>query len=276
VRLFKRIVVVQITNAAGVGRSFTDLHVAFRVDMNMESKPNKGKVTIYNPAPETLALCQAEGAIVRVLVGYEDVAGGVPMLIFQGNPTPNGVKIRKEGPDRICEIEAADGGRAYAEGTVSISYAQPTTLAALMAEALRQLGLPAGSMATLPDRQFPGGFTYEGTARALFDRLAQMAGSRWTIRDGAVQVIARGGSSGEAATVFSAASGNLIGSPAATDKGVAIKGLISPTVRPGKPFRVIAEQLSGDYIAEKVTFDGSNFGGSFYVTVEGNPIGAAA
>jgi hypothetical protein len=41
-------------------------------------------------------------------------------------------------------------------------------------------------------------------------------------------------------------------------------------LRPGKLFRLEAEQHSGDYRAEKVVFEGSNYGQNFYVTATGS------
>ena len=269
-RLYGRRVVLQFASSTGAGKSFDGIHVDFRVEMTMDPTPNKAKITAFNLSADTIALCQAPGAIVRLLVGYEDDALGVPMLIFQGNPTPGGCKSIREGETRKLEIEASDGGTAYRESTISVGFAGPTQLRVILDAALAQMGLPAGYLAAIPDRELPRGFSATGPARDVLSRLAAMVGAQWTIRDGAVQLIGRGQTSGETAQVFSAAAGNLIGSPSAKDDGIEVKALIAPTLRPGKLFRLIAEQHSGDYRAEKVVFEGSNYGQSFYVTATGS------
>lgn len=271
-RVFGRRVILQLGTAGGLAREITDLRVGFRVEMTDASTPNRARIELYNAGDWALAAMQGANAVVRLLVGY-DSDGGVPRLVFQGDPVKGGVKRRRAGPDVVLSVEAQDGGRVYAARHISESLATATTSAQLFAVLADRLGLPLGYVdGVVGDVSFPHGLTLTGRVADQLDRVAALSGARWGIRDGTVQVWPVGGSTGEAAVVFSAATGNLIGSPVPTDEGVEITGLLAPTLRPGKPFRVVSEQLTGDYVATSVEFKGdAGWGTEFYVVAKGAP-----
>lgn len=263
--LFGRVVELDIGTAGSTGKRFTGLHVDFRVESGMNGEPGKAKITAYNLGEDTIGRLQAPGALVRLSVGYQ---GEPARLVFSGTPTKGGCKIERRGADLVTEIEAADGAPSYA-AQVRVAFSRPVTVAEVWAEVTRQIGAPAGYTMDLPDRQMPRGVTLQGPARDVLGRLAGMVGGEVVIRDGALSLLSRGRASGESAIVFSAAAGNLIGAPSRTDDGVEVKALIAPTMRPGRPFRVTSERITGDFRAESVTFDGSSYGQSFYVQVKG-------
>jgi len=272
-RIFGRRVVLQLGTTTTGGREIRDLRVAFHVRMSDDSTPNKAKIEVYNTGPWALAAMQDPAAVVRLLVGY-DSDGGVPRLVFQGEPIPGGVKFTRSGPDSILSIEAQDGGRAYTTSRVAESYGTATTSGQLFAALADALGLPLGNVdAVVSTVSFPYGLALVGRAADQLDRVASISRARWGIRDGALHVWAIGGSTGETAVVFSAGAGNLIGSPAPTDDGVEVTALLAPTLRPGKPFRVVSEQITGDYVATDVEFRGdSGWSTEFYVTARGAPL----
>jgi hypothetical protein len=134
------------------------------------------------------------------------------------------------------------------------------------------MGLPTGAVRLPSSFRLSQGVVLSGSARDALDSLCRSIGAEWFIRDGALQVTTAGGSTGEPAVVFSSATGNLIGSPSKTKEGCEVTGLISPTLRPGKPFSVVSESITGLYTADSVAFDGdSGWETPFYVTVRGVP-----
>jgi len=272
-RLFGRRVVLQLGTANATGKQYDELRVQFGVTMTDSSDPNTAKLQVYGLAASTVATMQASDAVVRLLVGYQS-QGGVPRLLFQGNPITGGVRLERRGPDRVLSIEAQDGGREYTTAHVSESYATGTTSGQLFAALADRLGVPLGNVdAIVGDVAFPRGLAAVGRVSDQLGRLAAMSGARWQIRDGTLQVWPVGGSTGEQAVVFSSSAGNLIGSPTVTDEGVEITGLLAPTLRPGKPFRVEALDLQGDYVATSVEFKGdSGFATDFYVVAKGTPL----
>lgn len=271
--LFGRVVEVQLGTANASGKSFTGLRVGFSVQMTNSSDPNEGRIEVYNVAPQTIATMQADDAIIRLLVGYKS-QGGTVRQIFQGSPIKGGVKLERRGVDKVLVVEAQDGGREFTQSHISESFSTATTTAQLFATISRSFGLPLGNIsAVVGDIEFPHGLGLTGQAAKMMDRVAELSNARWQIRDGTIQVWARGSSTGESAVVFSAESGNLIGTPTVTDDGVEITGLMAPTLRPGKPFRVVSKDVNGDYVATNVEFRGdSGFATEFYVVAVGTPI----
>ncbi|MFA9271870.1 MAG: hypothetical protein ACEQSX_14160, partial [Baekduiaceae bacterium] len=83
--------------------------------------------------------------------------------------------------------------------------------------------------------------------------------------------VGAGEDTGETAVVFSAAAGNLIGSPTPKDGGkLEVKALLAPSIRPGKMFSVESADYSGRYVADDVEFNGdSGWETPFYVTATG-------
>jgi hypothetical protein len=273
-RLLQRRVLVQLGTAGSTGKEYDGLRVRFAVTMTDSSTPNEAKVEIYNVAASTVSAMQSDDAVIRLLVGY--ASEGAPRLLFQGNPISNGVQLERKGVDTVLTVEAQDGGREYTSSHLAESYGTGTTSAQVFAALADSLGVPLGNVdAVVGTIDFPSGIVLQGRASDQLDRVAAMSGARWQIRDGALQVWSVGGSTGEQAVVFSASTGNLIGSPAVTDDGVEITGLLAPTLRPGKPFRVDSRDVQGDYVCTSCEFKGdSGWGSEFYVVAKGTPLAA--
>lgn len=272
-RLLQRRVLVQLGTANSTGKEYADLRVRFSVTMTDSSDPNTAKIEVYNLAASTVSAMQADDAVVRLLVGYAS-EGGAPRLIFQGNPIAGGVKLERQGVDGVLTIEAQDGGREYTSSHVAESYSTGTTSAQVFTALAERLGVPLGNVdAVVGDVSFPSGIVLQGRVADQLDRVAAMSGARWQIRDGTLQVWAEGESTGEQAVVFSSTTGNLIGSPTPTDDGVEITGLLAPTLRPGKPFRVESRDITGDYVCTSAEFKGdSGWASDFYVVAKGTPL----
>lgn len=266
--LFGRQLLLDIGKPGVEGKRFRDLSIKASIDMRKGGEPNSGQIQITNANARTIALIQEEGAVVRLFAGYD-----VPLLLFQGDPVEGGVEVERSGADRVLKIEAQDGGRAYGETRVSVSYAASVSLGTVFDDVMAQLGLGLGSIDIDRTIVFPPGLTLSGPASEVMDRLSVMSGGDWTIRDGAVQVVKPGATTGEGAVLFSSATGNLVGAPKLQDKGnVEVKALLAPSMRPYKAFRVESELVTGNFRAAEVRFDLSTRGREFYVIVKGEPL----
>lgn len=265
--IFGRQVALIIGQEGGEGKSFSGFRVSFDVKSSTSSTPNKAVIEAYNLNAATLAMVQAPRAVVEVWAGYD-----VPRLIFRGNPTKDGVRREWRGRDSVLHIEAQDGGRAYKEARVNVAFSTPTTLEQVFDAVAAQLGLPLGTVRVPSGVTFPQGITLAGPAREVLDRLAASNVSEWYIRDGALQFLGAGDNTGEQAIVFSAEAGNLVGSPSPKDKGIEVTGLLAPSLRPGKVFKVESRDYTGFYTATDVTFRGdSGWEKPFYVVATGIP-----
>jgi hypothetical protein len=264
VSLFGRQVIIQIGPPGGTGKEFRGLRTTFQVEANRSGKPAKAVIEVRNLNPDSISLLQAPGSVVRLIAGYD-----APMQIFAGKPTKNGVNVRREGPDRVVHIEAQDGALDRA-ARVNVSFATDTDTDQVFAVVAAALGLPTGVLRTGSAIRLSQGVALVGPASEVLDRLCLSLGLRWYIRDGALVV--EDGNTGEAAVCFSSATGNLVGSPQRTDQGVEVVGLMSPTLRPGKPFRVVSEEVNGDFVTDSLVFQGDSWQGDFYVIARGVPL----
>lgn len=264
--LWQRQVIVRIGPPGGAGRQFTGLRTSFDVKMTRQSTPNEGTIEVYGVSGASAALIQSPDSMIELLVGYD-----VPRLIFRGNPVRDGVRVESRGPDRVLHVEAQDGARAYETARVSVSFSQEVSFQEVFDAVAAQLGLPTGTLRTDSDVRFVNGVTLVGQARDILDRLALSTGSEWLVRDGVLSYVGAGEDTGEQAVVFSADTGNLVGSPSVKDGAVQVKALIEPSMRPGKPFRVQSRDVNGDYTASEVLFQGDSTQGDFYVVVTGRP-----
>lgn len=265
--LFQRQVITRlIPPGGGQARELKDLRTSFDIKMSMSGTPNQGTIQIWNPAPDSVSVIEQPGATVELYAGYD-----VPTLLFRGNPSTSGVALTRPIPDRVLKIEAQDGGDAYTVARVTISTAAPITAEAIVAEALKQANIPSASVRVPPGYQLPS-FTFQGSMRDLFTRLASLTGARWFLRDGGMCFLEDGADTGEKAIVISSKAGNLIGSPVPKDGTLEVKALLSPTLRPGMTFYLESLDYNGFYVASDVKFQGdSGFDTSFYMTTVGSP-----
>lgn len=267
---FLRQVILEFGRPGATGKRFEDLAVSFRVTMTSSSAPHDAVIEARNLSADSVALLQRDDVVIRLLVGYDE-----PRLIFQGSPIKDGVEERLEGPTRVLRIQAQDGGREYRRTELNISYLTATTSGQVFDLVASELGLPRGAITLTRDIDYPQGVVLQGPARDVLDDLAEASNARWFITDGKLQVVPRDGAISERAVVFSAGApgqaGNLIGSPARKDGGVEVTGLIAPSLRPGKPFRVRSEFITGDYVATRVEFRGGLRDTDFYVVAQGRP-----
>jgi hypothetical protein len=264
--LYGRSVVLEVGVPGQEGLRIDELRITFDVEHKISSDPATARITVYNPTRETIAAFQAEGVLVRLAAGY-----GFPVQIFQGSPVAGKVTATKRGPDRVLQITAQDGGRELLETQLDISYARPVSLAELVEVARSALAVPRGVSVTIDETVTFPSYAFSGDARVLLDRLAEVSGAYWHIRDGALTFVSTTGDTGETAAKYSSEAGNLVGSPARkSDQLIEVVALLDASMRPGRPFVVQSADLSGIYVAQVVRFSGdSGFGGPFYTICEG-------
>jgi hypothetical protein len=282
--LFSRIVTVAVGQAGLPGLLVSGLRVNFRVKMSQSSSANEATIRMWNPNPATIALLEEGPQPTVVLsVGYGqalDPLAKIPRQIFTGGVIKDGLTVRKEGPDRIVEIEAKDGGLAIASTNVNLTFKTPTAMSVVVAAIAAEMTLPIGSIALAPDVVLSNGGSFSGQGSVVLDRIAASVGGAWWITDGVFFFVAPASApvpQGEA-PLFSSLTGNLIGAVKRKDRGgVEVRALLDASLRPGSPFAVQSvDALTGVptepqvYTATDVVFEGdSGFDVPYYVTTTG-------
>ena len=265
---FIRQTILRLGQEGETGKEFTGLRIAFDVQMDRSLTPNKARIQAWNVSANTVALLEGENPVVQLFVGYD-----VPRLVFTGNPVAGGVSLTRQGVDRVLSIEAADGLRVYQDARVEFNISGAITMGELLNQTAEQMGVVKGNIRQdLEDLELTQGFTFVGPAREMLRTLSLSTGSDIMLRDGALQAVAVGGTTGELAVQFSAEGGNLIGAPTVKDGRIEVKGLLAPSLRPGKTFNVSSRDVNGFFTADEVRFVGESRQGGFYVEVVGTPI----
>lgn len=271
--LFGRQVWLEIGPEGLPGVRHTGLRVGFQVEHKAGKAPNTARITVYNPAPTTIAALHVPGTALRVLAGYD-----VPMVLFQGPPVKGGVTQDKRGADRVLTVDAADGGRAYIGTPMNTSLTTPSTFGQVLALILAQTLWFRGYIdPAIEAISLPHGIVLQGRPAEILDRLAAAAqpfGADWFVADNALNIVPRGQAAPGVALQLSSLTGNLIGVPTATKDGVKATALLDASMRPGRAFTVQSQLVNGAYIARDVTFEGdSGYEAPFYMHVTGKAVG---
>lgn len=233
-----RRVTLALGQAGADGLAYTALRVAFRVEASRtgQGSPATAAIRLYNPSDAALLALAGPLPTVTLAAGHASAldptgASSVPRSIFRGDVTE--YHIGHEGPDRVLEIEAEDGGRAWATGRIDVSFATPTTLSAVVAAIAAQLGIPVGVVALVPDYALPSGGTFSGPARDVLDRIARTGGAAWSIVDGVLHVAPAGAPLPGMAPLLSAEHGTLLLARRRRKGGLEIRALLDAAIRPG-------------------------------------------
>ena len=242
----------------------TGVRIGFDIKRDNASEPSQGTVKIYNLSASSRAWLQAEGLQIRVEAGY----GETLRSLFLGDIAD--VWHQKQGVDWISTVEGGDGEASYRDARIAFSGAPGISRRRVFDELARSLSVPTGYVASIADTAYRTGVTLAGSARQYLDDLCDELGLRWSIQDGALQVIEAAGATAEEAMVVSASSG-LVGRSTlrrADDgkAGVGFKVRLNGLLNPGRAIVLDDGDNTGTYVTEKVIHKGDSGNGGDYVT----------
>ena len=273
-KLFRR------TAALTIGTlRLVELDFSFNIEKSLDREPNTAEIQVYNLSETSRkAIEQTARQRVQLEAGYQQPAG--TRVIFDGDLRK--AHSRREGPDVVTEVEAADGERAYRTARVNRSFGAGTSLGSVIQSIGRSLGVGVGNLAELATQAgfeglgqlFSEGTVTSGPAREEFSGLLDSAGIEWSIQDNTLQLLPRGQALAGTAVVLSSDTG-LVESPSVDSEGVATaKMLMIPDVFPGRKVQIESEFVRGLYRVTKAKFIGSTFGTEWFIEIEGKPIRA--
>ncbi len=249
------------------GRFFA-VDVSFEIEKSTERTTNKATVKAFNLSELSRNYIEAKGRVLTLSAGYKDVEPGV---IFTGTITRP--QNERQGPDIVTTMECADGEQPIRFAQVDISLEEGVTDLQVLERAIDELrgqGLGRGFIASFKPLKYTGGYCYSGSAAKLMDEICAKRDLRWSIQNGLVQVLTKGGSTGVGAVLLSAKTG-LVGFPSKKDQIMTAKALLNPGIAPGRQVRIESRQtsLNGFYVVEKAKYVGDLKQGEFTVEIEG-------
>lgn len=235
----ERTIELRAYSETGQGRQWTyPLEIVADVEQTRRKRPNKASITVQGLSAESAAFIT--GAEVVEVVSSEG-------LLYRGNPR----RVRRawKMPDSETEIACKDGGRLYRDASLTRSYAPGVTSRTVLADLTASIGAGLEILGTLPEQVYESGYCAAGKVRDIITDVVESLDCAWSIQDGVVQILALGAPSTGGA-LLKAGSG-LVGSPEVTDKGIALKALLMPRLRPGRLFRLESRSLTGWYRVTK-------------------------
>lgn len=269
--LYGRKVAVEIGVPGEDFKRWEGLRVSARVKKTRDSSPNTAEIEVYNLSADSIHHAQRDGAAVRLFAGHD-----LERLIFVGKINQGGAILKKQGPDRVLAIEAQDGGREYTQTRVNKTFDRGTKLSEIIQYLTDKTALPAAAIEIERDAELTQGVTLTGRVSDVLDRLSKSIDAVWSIQDGEVQFLPRGGHTSDQAVLVSSAEGskNLIGSPAPTNNGLEVTALLDGRFLPGRRIRLQSEMYDGIYrvISLEHVYD-SGWDNAFYTVMVCKEVG---
>ncbi len=258
-RLFNRTASIKVGQPGEPGVRISDLRFEFSIEKTITAEPNALTLAIYNASGATRGKVNTwdkdKGLAVELSVGY----AGQEEVLYRGQATKTWSE--RQGPDWITKIECGDGAKQIAETKVSKSFGAGASVQEVLAEVSDSLGVTLGEIKGAISEQFANGFSIDGLAKSVMDKLSARLGADWSIQDGELQVLSKLESSGASAIILSPSTG-LLGSPTKTDEGIDFESLIIPGIRPGRlvELRDVATVATGFYKVGKMNINGDTRG----------------
>ncbi|MEE9481206.1 MAG: hypothetical protein V3V34_11785 [Kiloniellales bacterium] len=265
----RRLIEVRIGPPGGQGLRFVGevnrrpgLVIGVKASHTSGAFPSKAKIKINNLSEQSIHAIERTGLVVEVLAGVDFVT-----RLFRGDVSR--VETKSDTPTRETSIEAADGQRVYREAVIIRSWPKNTKRSQVFQDLLLAMGVNRGFISpSIPERVYAGGLTWTQAARGLMDFIWDAdKGERWTLTDGAVDVM-RDSETKPGNVVVLGPDTGLIGSPARTKRGAKIKALFDARIRPNRGIQLRARFLKGLYRVVKSDHDLVTTGLTWFTTAE--------
>lgn len=255
-------------------RIFSDFRIAFEIEKTSESNHNKGKIEIYNLNETSRGLITSIKPNVILEIGYkslpETIGGAMatkPLkeIVCKGNCTK--VYSEKRGIDFVTVFEFGDGATALYNATLDKSYAANIDSKVIVNELIDSLGVVRGVVDQTISKVFKKGYVASGPSKDQLDNLAKQMGYEWSIQDGELQFLQKNKGTNEDAILLSPENG-LLATPIRKDKGIELKCLLNPQIRPGRKIVLESRTLNGTFVTKKCNYVGDNRHGEFVCKIE--------
>lgn len=227
--LFLRTAEIIVGQQGGDAVSIKDLRFEFDIQKTSSKTANKCSLKVYNAAPSTITLMETINNIVILKAGYEQDAG--PITIFTGTVCRS--LTYQDGADVLTEMDLRDSVIPLRDAKISISKPPNTSALTILNSVAANFGLPLKMSVKVTDRQYQGGFAYNGRARDAMDRVCNFLGLEWSAQDGELQIIKKGGVFADTAVVLSADTG-MIGYPRREAKTMTEKSAAKDGIKYGQ------------------------------------------
>lgn len=256
-----------------LGIKITQLRVAFVIGATSDKNANTSKIKVYNLNEKSRSILEQGGDLVAILeAGYKRPTGTGLEVLFKGEIDKS--QFRRVGPDWVTTLFIKDGNTAITKVHFEKSFAGPIDLKEIAREVVQKLKDEAGiivkDLKNLNSEIIQNGFSANGLASKILDKLIDKQGLEWNIQNGELQIIAPDSSDDEA-IVLTPETG-LIGSPVRRENGIEFRALLQPKVKPGRAVKIISRNINGLFRIRQAQFKGDTHGTPWFVTAVAVPL----
>lgn len=246
--------------SASAGAGNPGLRIAFECEKKLDSKPNTGKIQIYNLSEINRAKLETKNIRARVAIGYEGLIprGLLGTGIFSTRDVPtvfigsvSKVVHKVENPDILTELELGDGLNRYRNTYLDKGYPPGVTNKQIYNDLFDSLGLGRPNIDSVKTRKFANGFSVSGNTWHHLNILTKSDGVSWSIQDERIQILSPNQVTNTGLILISPQTG-LIGSPNRTKEGIEFKALANPYLLPGKKVKLESRFIVGYFKICKV------------------------
>jgi hypothetical protein len=187
-----------------------DMDLSFNCKKTRSTVPNDLSIDIKNLSESTRKLLNANGAKIRLFVGYD-----TERILLADMDVTRAV-TSWQPPESITKIECLDGFNALKNKKIALSFKAGTSVATVVSALVKQLGLPLRPYTINLTKPLKAGYSHTGTAyQALTDLLSEV-GATWGIINDTV-VIAKYGQGLGTATLLITPQNGLLSLPEEID-----------------------------------------------------------
>jgi len=256
----------------------SELDLQFTVNRSTTHEPNTAEIRIYNLSADSRArLTAAERPRVVLRAGYAG-DGDPPPRLFNGSARD--ITSEPDGQEIVTTLQCSDSGREIQTARISRSYNPGVRVITVLRDAVEALGIGEGNLREFESSYatrtgatiFADGYVADGPARRIVQDIARAAGLRWSVQNGALQLMRSGQALQTTAPSISSASG-LIGTPTRDDKGkVSATALMQPGLEPGRRIVMASREIRGGYEVRQVELRGDTAGTDWYAIMDLAPL----
>lgn len=198
-KLYDRIASIEIGPPGGTGFRFTGNRILFQVDKSDRVEANKARVEIMNLSEDTRNRIKTLDDQLIIRAGYVEATG--EEVLFTGRVSR--VEHRYPVPDIVSRIEAGDGATELRERRSSVSFSGGTDIQQIVQKLVDDFGLEIRDSIDVPRLRWTQGFSYAGPTREGLRKVLDRAGLDYSIQNGFLQIVERGGANRKTAVLVS-------------------------------------------------------------------------
>lgn len=281
---FKRTAIIDVFNGADITVTIKDVRISFNIEKTITKEYNTCNIDVYNLSRKTRDLINGDKQFCRLSVGY----GSDYSTLYFGDLTF--VNHTFEEKDIVTKIECVD--KMNAEKHIKIFETENANILDFIKRSCSDNGIALAKevLDKIKDKLnttvLAGGFSFIGRAKDAFDEISATIGTDWSLQDGILQFLNKGGVLSET-PIYADYTTGLIGVPEGINDvntksgnakrakdgsikrppqaGFMVTTLLNPNIKPGILMKIKSDkaEINGNMAVHGVTHNGDNYGSNW-------------